>query len=646
MIERSARHEQNATAAVTCAADIERLEQVPLRERGLPASTYELLRSAADKHPQDIAIRYIENGDTWKAAVAASPGSAALEITYAQLLANIHRTANLFRVLGVGEQDPVSMILPNVPQAHYTLWGGEACGVVNPVNHMLSASEIGDIVHSAGSTVIVVYGPHEHIDVWQKLPGILARAPRVEHVLVAGANGAALAQRCIDFDAALQEQPAQGLTFDRVWAASDTASLFHTGGTTGLPKLARHTHGNEVYTVWAVNRFIGDDAQPCYLTGLPLFHCNAAIGSGLSVFMRGGTVLLAGINGFRSLGIVANLFALVEYYRVTNFNAVPTVIALLAQLPVEPFDLSSMRFAVCGAAPLPVELFNRFVQHTGIPLLEGYGLTEATVCCSLTPSVCDAPRIGSIGLRIPYTQMKAAVLGDGGRLLRDCAVDEVGVLLIRGPSVTPGYTDPARNAGLFVRDAAGDAWLNSGDLARQDGDGYFWLTGRQKELIIRGGHNIDPKCIEEALAAHPAVNMAAAVGRPDKYAGELPVAYVDTRSATSEGELLAWCEQTIGERAAIPKAVVILEQLPLTGIGKIHKPTLLLREIETVARNELAPLHAHFEQLQVHAECDAKYGNTVHIALASRDPAASEDIRQQIAALLGDYSFRCDVQVR
>lgn len=164
---------------------------------------------------------------------------------------------------------------------------------------------------------------------------------------------------------------------------------------------------------------------------------------------------------------------MIERYEVATFSGVPTIFSMLL-MGHEPsgFDLSSVRFALCGAAPMPVELFHRFQQQTGIRILEGYGLTEATVCSSLTP-VDAEPRIGSIGVRIPYTLMKTAVLDEQGRHVRDCDVDEVGVIVVKGPTVTPGYTDPTRNEGLFAAVDPDGRWLNTGDLARQDRDGYF-----------------------------------------------------------------------------------------------------------------------------------------------------------------------------
>ena len=163
-------------------------------------------------------------------------------------------------------------------------------------------------------------------------------------------------------------------------------------------------------------------------------------------------------------------------------------------------------------------------------IVEGYGLTEGACVSSGNPAGAE-PRIGSIGIRYPYQDMRALIL-DGDKYVRDAETNEIGVIAIRGPNVFAGYLDPAHNLGIWI-DRDGETWLNTGDLGRQDADGYFWLTGRKKELIIRGGHNIDPKLIEEPLHRHPAVALAAAIGRPDPHAGEAPVAYVQLKEGHS-----------------------------------------------------------------------------------------------------------------
>jgi fatty-acyl-CoA synthase len=243
---------------------------------------------------------------------------------------------------------------------------------------------------------------------------------------------------------------------------------------------------------------------------------------------------------------------------------------------------------------MPPEVFRRFEALTGVKILEGYGLTEGTTASVLNPPAGER-RIGAIGLRAPYQQVKVAVVGAGGRaaqgrIERDAAPGEIGVVVMRGPQVFPGYLNPRDNAGAWAEDAAGHRWLNTGDLAKSDAEGYLWLSGRAKDLIIRGGHNIDPQVIEEAMCRHPAVAIAAAVGQPDAYAGEVPMCYVVLREGTkaSEAELLEFGRGAVPERAAAPVRVEIMGGMPVTAVGKIFKPTLRYRAIEKVYGAALA----------------------------------------------------------
>jgi fatty-acyl-CoA synthase len=252
-------------------------------------------------------------------------------------------------------------------------------------------------------------------------------------------------------------------------------------------------------------------------------------------------------------------------------------------------DISSLRLPIVGAAPLPSAVREAFAAHTGRRLLEGYGLTEAT--CATTFTRPGEERPGSVGRVLPGQQIKA-VRADGDGPWADCAPGETGVLVIGGPAVFAGYvTDPGTGGPRVSRgDIVHDGWLNTGDLGSIDADGFVYLTGRAKDLIIRGGHNIDPRVIEEGLLRHPAVAAAAAVGRPDRHSGEVPVAYVVPADPGrfDEAELLAWAGTAIGEPAARPKRIYPIEAIPVTAIGKHYKPALATDAAARAAADVLA----------------------------------------------------------
>jgi len=429
----------------------------------------------------------------------------------------------------------------------------------------------------------------------------------------------------LDFDETIAACPADQLESGRVILPEDIASYFHTGGTTGTPKLAPHSHGNEVamaYSMNLVTRFGIGDVTLC---GLPLFHVNGVIVTGLAAFIGGAEVLLATPQGYRNSTLIGNFWKVIERHKVSFFSGVPTIYAGLLQVPSEGHDLSSLKYALCGAAPMPVELIRQFEAKTGLTLIEGYGLTEGT-CGSCANPPAGERRPGSIGLPMPYCEVRIKLLDEQGRYLRDAAPNEIGNLCIRGATVFKGYLQASKNAGIWVD---GD-WFNTGDLGRVDADGYIWLTGRSKDLIIRGGHNIDPQMIEEALHRHPAVAMAAAVGKPDEKAGELPVVYVQLKpgAQASEAELLEHAAAHIPERAAVPKDAWIIDAIPLTAVGKTFKPALRFDAIARVYQAAVAELHP---AVRVEVLSDDKAGQLAHIHLPNQDQALAEAIGKRLA---------------
>jgi fatty-acyl-CoA synthase len=247
-------------------------------------------------------------------------------------------------------------------------------------------------------------------------------------------------------------------------------------------------------------------------------------------------------------------------------------------------------------------------------------------------------RPGSVGLRLPYLEVRIADVAPDGIIRRDCAEGEIGHVLMRGPQVTPGYLDPRHNKGAMLA----DGWLDSGDLGRLDADGYVWLTGRSKDLIIRGGHNIDPVVIEEALSRHPAVETAAAVGLPDTYAGELPMAFVQLRpgaAATSE-ELREFCRQEIPERAAVPVQVVPIPVMPVTGVGKIFKPALRQQATQRAFDAALAPLRTDGVKAEVTVRNDATHGTLAVVQVSDSGGLSRDAITNRCNDLLGGFQIR------
>ncbi|MEW6440343.1 MAG: acyl-CoA synthetase [bacterium] len=612
--------------------DIREMEQIPLEQRFREKNVYELLVKGSGIDPDRTALSFLLSGDLYEHPVEAS---------YRELIGRVRQTANFFHDLGVGPEDVVTYLLPNLIATHYVLWGAEIAGISNPINPLLEPATIRDICRAARTRVLVALGEVPGSNIWDKVEAIRKEIPTVKSVVrVMGPSDEQ--QGIYGFEEKIEAYPRDRLSFSREIGPDEISSLYHTGGTTGTPKLARRTHFNEVFMAWVISLMGGMNPEETLLCGLPLFHVNATTVTGLAPFSIGARVVLLSPMGYRDPTIMKNFYKIVEKYRAASFSCVPTVLSVLLDTPKGGADISSLRYAVCGAAPLSVELFRRFEAHSGMKVLEGYGLTEGTCASAINPK--DGERkVGSIGLHMPYQQMKIVILDEAGNYERDAAPGEIGVVAIRGPNVFKGYVEEAHNRGLWIQ---GD-WLHTGDLGRMDEDGYFWLTGRKKELIIRGGHNIDPAVIEEPLYKLPAVKLAAAVGKPDAHAGEVPVAYVELKEGAhaSAAEILEHARGSIGERAAVPKEVYVLDQMPLTPIGKVFKPALRWDATRRTYAEELKALGELASSVEVEVREDKVHGTTVRVRVRPAAGVTQEAIRGRVSQLLARYTVHHELTI-
>ncbi|MEO5672854.1 MAG: AMP-binding protein [Ramlibacter sp.] len=601
-------------------ADIEAQEREPYDEAIPSRTTYGLIARAAKLFPERAAFIFLPDGD---------PATPARTTTYAQLLRGIHQAANLFRSLGVGPDDAVAILAPNIPETQFALWGAQVAGRACPINYLLQPDHIAALLKASGAKLVVALGPSAELDVWGTVEKVRALSPLAVLQIVTGnaAPGVPVWQE------ALERQP-DGLMFDPRLSHERIAACFHTGGTTGAPKLALHTHGNEAHTAWFAHRFYGFDEHTVEINGFPLFHVAGAFVYGLALLAIGGAQVLPTLAGMRNAAFAKHYWKFCERERVTALACVPTIMATLINLPVDA-DIASVQVAYTGGSPLPSELAAQFERKLGIPVRNILGMTECAGLVSIEPAA--APRVpGSTGLRLPYTQVHAVPWQGGvAQLSERCATGETGVVVLRGPNVSPGYSDAARNAGMFE-----GGWLVSGDLGYIDAQGCIHLTGRAKDVIIRGSHNIDPGLVEDAFLAHPAVALCAVVGEPDAYAGEVPVAFVTLKPGVlvDPGALLAEVAPQVYERPAVPKRVTVIDTMPVTAIGKIYKPALRLRAIE-VKLGEVLTAAAGGVAVTVKAE-ERKGVATAFVALASlANPALERQLRDALAAIAVPTEF-------
>jgi fatty-acyl-CoA synthase len=548
------------------AADIARIEAEPYEAFMAHEHVYDALSEVAHRYPDRTALRYLIDAE-----LATSPQA----WSHAEFLADVTRTANLFASLAPGEQPRVAMLLPAVPEAYLTLWGAETAGIVCPINYLLDAAHIAELIRASEANILVVLGPTPELDIWSRVAAIRRECPKLREVLAVGG-----APHCKEFEAEVCKMPSDRLTNPLRRQTGRIAALFHTGGTTGAPKLAQHTHRNQLHAAWGAAQLYSMDEQDVILNGFPLFHVAGSFVFGLSALLSGGAVVLPTMLGLRNTAFVRRYWQFAEREGVTLLAAVPTVIATLLGVEADGTQASAVRALLTGGSPLPNELAHAFEHKFKIPVRNILGMTECAGVVSIEPFHSQRT-LGSCGLALPFTEVKA-VGSDGS----DCAVGESGILQVRGPNVGPGYTDVQRNTGTFTQ----DGWLVTGDIGHVDASRRVFVTGRSKDVIIRSSHNIDPQVIEEALLQHPDVLMAAAVGEPDEYAGELPMAFVSLREGSSVDafELSEFANQRIPERPAFPRRIEILPSIPVTAVGKVYKPRLRAMACERVLRDRLA----------------------------------------------------------
>lgn len=599
-------------------ADIRSLSQEPYRTFMPHTRVLQALEDVARRRPAACALRMIDEPD-----LAAPTRS----WTYSRLVSDIRRAANLFHRLSEGGTARVALLLPPLPETHIALWGAETAGLACPINFQLQVEHLAELVRAFDANILVALGEAPDLDIAAKAIALRETCPKLRHILYVQAGpGQSLRKGQRSFTEELEALSGDCLEFDEPLECP--AALFHTGGTTGAPKLAQHTHANQLHSAWGAACMYGTTADDVMLTGFPLFHVAGSFVFGLSTLLAGGEVVLPTRIGLRNAAFMAQFAQFVSEHRVTLLAAVPTVIASLLALQLPAQALPSVRALLTGGSPLPNELAAAFEERHGIPVRNILGMTESAGVISIESLA--GPRVpGSCGLPLPYTEVQ--ICGPDGQQVK---VGESGILQMRGPNVSPGYTDASRNGGTFE-----GGWLISGDLAHLDEDGRIFVTGRSKDVIIRGAHNIDPGLIESVLLRHPGVLMAAAVGEPDAYAGELPVAFVSLKpgQATTQDELLAFAAPLIAERPAVPKRIYIVPAVPMTAVGKVYKPALRVMATQSAIEALLAQ-HNLSERVRVNVE-ETSGGLVVRFSLVHQD-------QEQVKALMRPFALQYSIDLR
>ncbi|ARQ00996.1 AMP-binding protein [Pseudorhodoplanes sinuspersici] len=587
--------------------DVVAFARVPLATRLGGRDILAMLRDQTGCDGDAVAIRYLPDGI----------GGEAFTYSRRQVIAGAAWIATQLSECGLSSTDTIASLLTNGPGTVAAALAAMAIGRLAPINIYLEPNQIRALLKQCDAKVVLI--PR---DIPAAIAGMLT---------------------------ALQDNDGDDgpvfLTIDTINLAeaedidipsrtlSDVVTLFHTGGTTGLPKFVPLTAQNLAAGAIISQFAYGYTEQDSVLCAMPMFHVGGLFACSLFPLVSGSEVAILGPLGYRGEGIVAALPSTIETLDVSVVVGPPTIMAQLAANAPDRAHAKRLRLFINGAAALPRVLGTRLSKTTRVPVVEPWGLTEATLAVTSGPR--DGKTIqGSVGLPLPYCEVKAVQTDDRGYSTRDCRTDEIGILAIRGPMVFGGYLNRSAEQQPFFD----GGWLDTGDLGRIDADGFVWVTGRAKELIKRGGHGIDPGMIEDALAVHPAVALVAAVGKPDAYAGEVPVAYIQLRpgATASIDDLIVHARAHIAERAAIPKEIILLPKLPITAIGKVHKQTLKLDITKRAAEDCVVGIVGNSNIIDVTVEPHSLHGLEVTVRVP--DPFV-DAVRNKLSA----FSFRANI---
>jgi fatty-acyl-CoA synthase len=512
-----------------------------------------------------------------------------------------------------------------LPQVFPALLGAQVAGVASSINFLLNESAIADLLEAQGASVLVIPSESADAAIWQKANNVVARVGSLRKILVLGETHG-LADRLVNFDEAIAAQR-NSLDFEPSIDRGLVCALFHTGGTTGRPKLVRLTHGNQIHAAWSFAQVHGIDEHDVALNGFPLFHVGGTMTVGLSVLAAGGHVVIPSPYSLRSPEAIRNYWHIVTRFRATIVSGVPTSIAALAEVPVGSCDVSTVRMALTGGSVLPKAIGDRFQARTGIRLFETYGMTETAAAIAFNPGLGE-PQQGSVGFRAPFARTKIVPLGDAD-MRSECLPLASGLVLVKGPQVFPGYVDPRHNIGVLTE----DQWIVTGDVGYLTPDQRLVLTGREKDLIVRSGHNIDPAAIEDVANAFPGVLMSSAVGMPDAYAGEVPILFVvSAPNQTIDAERLReFLDINVNEPPARPRRIVQLDALPVTAVGKIFKPALRDLAVQEKARTEIERLFGAGTKADIEVDKDDQLNTLVRVSVVSGDEKLVAELAESLS---------------
>lgn len=479
-------------------------------------------------------------------------------VTYGELDAAVSKFANGLKKLGLEKGDHIALLLGNSPQFIIALYGAMRAGISTiPVNPIYTPNEIQYILENGDVKAVVA------LDMFVPfVDAVDAHLPKVEHYIICETGPAQTRTeythpKLKSFSRILEESfpVAEEVPLDD----DDTAVILYTSGTTGKPKGAMLTHKNLYSNASDIGEYLRMSSRDRVITALPMFHVFCLSVAVNAPLISGATLLI--LPKFSP----KEVFRVAKKYEATIFAGVPTMYNYLYQYEAgTPKDFATLRLCISGGASMPVALLKNFEKKFNVLISEGYGLSEASPVTCFNP--LDRPRKpGSIGTNIVHVENKVV-----DELGNEVPVGEVGELVVRGPNVMKGYYKMPEETAATIR----NGWLYTGDLARMDEDGYFYIVDRKKDMVIVGGFNVYPREVEEVLYDHPDVVEAAAVGIPDPNQGEVVKVFVVSKNESlTEEELLGYCRERLA-KYKVPQEIEFLDELPKNTTGKILRRSL------------------------------------------------------------------------
>ncbi len=531
---------------------------ITIPDRGV----YQEFRRVANKYASVVAIDFMGN-----------------RINYLELKEEIESAASLLNSLNIHRGDRIAIMLPNIPQYVIFFFASMKLGIsVVQMNPMYTKPEIEYELNDSGSRNIVVMG-----DMISKVLSMQGKTldniieVKVEDYLTplkaflyrtlkkGKATKIPVSNGIIHYSGKTDNSAIDDESIDPL---NDAALLQYTGGTTGVPKAATLTHRNLLSNVNQLVEWFPEDFKEkiSYLSSIPYFHVYGMMTAMLTPLMQGSTIIL--VPDPRDLKMTFNI---IKRKKPTAFPGIPTMYHSIINHPeIGKYNISNIKLCISGAMPLPQELQKKFEDITGGTLVEGYGLSECSPVTNISPLLPewkDRRKPGSIGLPLPDTYEKIVDIDDG---VTELPRGMEGELLIKGPQVMKGYWNrPEENKKVLV-----DGWLHTGDIAKMDNEGYFYILDRKKDMIIAGGYNIYPGEVEEILYEHPGVSQCAIIGVPDVHRGETVKAIIVRSDKTlTEDAIKTYCREKLA-KYKVPKIIEFRDNLPLTAVGKIDKKAL------------------------------------------------------------------------